>query len=222
MSYKVRPLVKQVYDRIIRPLLPKKIAVFNGIPVRQPRLLDKTDVRPNYEQELIKSIRTYVRPGNEVVIIGGGWGVSTVATAHRVTPSGAVNTFEAGHDEVARVRNTIELNKVSDIVSVEHAIVGSPVRVYSERQDARRLPPEELPNCDVLVLDCEGSEIEILADMVIRPATVIVEAHPMFNAPADDVREILRDAGYGITSEAEETTPRGNITILTSKLREES
>jgi hypothetical protein len=53
-----------------------------------------------------------------------------------------------------------------------------------------------LPDCDVLVLDCEGTEIEILEEMEIKPRAVIVETHGMNGATEEAVRERLDSAGY--------------------------
>ena len=59
--------------------------------------------------------------------------------------------------------------------------------------------PEELPSCDVLELDCEGSEIDILRRMVITPRVIIVEIHPwLFKEPAEWVVENLITQGYEI------------------------
>jgi hypothetical protein len=38
-----------------------------------------------------------------------------------------------------------------------------------------QVTPAELPECDVLELNCEGSEIGILRNMTIRPRAIAVE-----------------------------------------------
>jgi hypothetical protein len=57
-----------------------------------------------------------------------------------------------------------------------------------------------LPECDVLVLDCEGAEVDILTQMDIWSDVVIVETHGIFDAPAKKIREILVEKGYKVLS----------------------
>jgi Methyltransferase FkbM domain len=59
--------------------------------------------------------------------------------------------------------------------------------------------PDELPPCDVLELDCEGSEVGILRDMLIEPRIVAVETHGFLGAPTGDVRNVLENRGYQVS-----------------------
>lgn len=210
-------VLKGLYDHLLRPYLPRKVAVFNGVPVRQPRLLDRTDVRPEYESALVAAIREVVTRGDDVVVVGGGWGVSTVVAARMAGSAGSVRTYEAAADQVEHVRETVELNRVADWVEVVHAAVGDPRRPYGSLDEAATVPPDELPGCDVLVLDCEGAERSILDGLGVRPGTVVVETHPMFDAPAAAVRERLSVLGYDVVDERIEETPYGELPVLTAR-----
>lgn len=44
--------------------------------------------------------------------------------------------------------------------------------------DLTIVSPKELPDCDVLELDCEGSELSILQSLSIRPQLIFIEIHP--------------------------------------------
>lgn len=189
------------YDSWIRPLLPKRIVSYNDIQVRASRIGDSiipwhTRDVPGYEDALIDGIRQYVEVGDRVAVVGGGLGVSTVEAATQTTDDGLVITFEGGAKAVDKVKDTVQLNSVDDHVSVRHAIVGRAVSLRGDSNNAQMVQPADLPDCDVLVLDCEGAEIEILEEMDIRPETVLVETHGMFNAPETEVRDRLDRAGY--------------------------
>lgn len=209
----IKKVIHGLYNRTIRSYLPRKIASFNGVPVRQPRLFDVTDVRPDYEGALVNGIRTQVKEGDKVVIVGGGWGVSTVVSAQKSGLSGSVITYEGGRTEVKRVKETVELSRVDTRVTIVHATVGDQIRVYSETSKA--VSPRDLPECDVLVLDCEGAETSILDKMNIQPEKIIVETHPMFGAPADEIRKQLALKEYNIVRERVEQTSYGDLPVLT-------
>ncbi|MFB6215356.1 MAG: NAD(+)/NADH kinase, partial [Candidatus Aenigmatarchaeota archaeon] len=55
-----------------------------------------------------------------------------------------------------------KLNGLEDQITIEHAIVGRSVSLFSDAGDASVLPGSAVPECDVLVLDCEGAELDIL------------------------------------------------------------
>ena len=83
---------------------------------------------------------------------------------------------------------------------MKHAVVGEAISVHGEQDDRSKLivPPAELPECDVLELDCEGSEIGILRNMTIRPRAIAVETHGLYGAPTTMVKELLENLGYAV------------------------
>jgi hypothetical protein len=86
-------------------------------------------------------------------------------------------------------------------VDVRHAIVGSAVELAGEADGALLVPPDEIPACDVLELDCEGAEVEVLTSLRITPRAILVETHGMLGAPTERVRGILTASGYEIVEE---------------------
>jgi hypothetical protein len=61
------------------------------------------------------------------------------------------------------------------------------------------LPPSQLPQCDVLQLDCEGAEAEILRELTIQPRVVLVETHGLYGAPTDLIASLLKKRGYVVS-----------------------
>jgi hypothetical protein len=213
-----RRAVQFGFDEFVRPLLPRRVVSYNGISVRASHVGDgiipwQTTNIPDYEEALIRGIDQYVAHGDTVVIVGGGWGVSSVEAAEKAGESGKVIIFEGSEDAVESVNDTIRLNDVADQVLVRHAIVARAISLRGSKGDAEVVAPTELPDCDVLILDCEGAEIDILSEMLIRPEAVIVETHGMFDASSYKVRSILTENGYKISSKdiAEE---RNRVTCI--------
>ena len=178
----------------------RKIAVFNGVAVRGASLASKIDIFPEHEAELITAIRNYVKSGEKALVIGGGSGASTVVVAHQVGNLGSVFSYEGNKNSFVRVKETVNLNKVNDHVKVYHTIVEKPVYLLGEIGNPPTLAAKDLPDCDVLVMDCEGAELPILQNIKIRPRLIIVEAHPSLNSPKEEVSDLLNKLGYDIIS----------------------
>lgn len=199
----VKKSVRFGYNNYVRPMLPKKSVRYNEVPVKAAHFGDdviswqKTDL-PTYEEAIIENIRSYVSHGDRVVIVGGGWGVSTVAAANQTGEAGTVITYEGARESLKKVQQTVSLNSVGKQVSVRYAVIAEAISLRGN-SDAETIPPEELPECDVLVLDCEGAEINILENMSIRPDVLIIETHGMFDAPVSMVSEKMQNLGYNIT-----------------------
>lgn len=195
-----------VYDNHLVPFLPRRTAVYNGVEVNAARLFDavlpwRTKNRPCYESGLISSIKNHVRKSDNVVIVGGGWGVTAVIAAQRVGTSGKVTVFEGSLGEVQKVKETALRNSVLNTITINHAIVGPLVSLRGKEGNASRISPDDLPDCDVLELDCEGSELDILENLGIRPRVILIESHGHHDAPSAEVKENLADLSYSIKSE---------------------
>jgi hypothetical protein len=114
-----------------------------------------------------------------------------------VTPEGSVVVYEGAASRVDQIRQVIESEGVADRVQVRHAVVGEPRSLRGDRGDARAVAPDQLPDCDVLELDCEGTELEILPALDSRPWVMLVETHGMHDAPTEAVASELRTMGTG-------------------------
>jgi len=206
----VKKGIPWVYNHVVRPRLPVRTVAFNGVNVRAARLFDAvipwelpTHPHPDrYEAALVAAVRESVEPGDRVVVIGGGRGVTTVVAADRAGDTGSVVAFEGSREHAAHVKETAEMNGVGHNVAVRHAIVSEAVRLDGERGGSASVTPGELPDCDVLEMDCEGAEIDVLEGLAIRPRVIIVETHTELGASPEDVRNALTDLSYEVVSEA--------------------
>lgn len=210
--------LRTLYNSTLRSRLPYKISVHNGVPVKgEARLLDLTEEFPDYEAALIAGVRDNVRAGDSVVIVGGGLGVSTVVAVNATGRRGTVETYEASEAQFEQIGETVRLNKVAENVELNHAIVGEYLDYNSEQYggegSADTVEPAELPKSDVLVLDCEGAEIEILEQLSYEPRVIIVETHAFLGAPEEEVREILDERNYDIISRGVESASKGVFVI---------
>jgi len=106
----------------------------------------------------------------------------------------------------------MELNAVAEWVDVHHAIVGEALSINGQAGAAQTVPPDELPSCDVMQLDCEGAERSILSSLHEYPETVIVETHPRYGASTHDIQKILSEQEY--TLEQSEPDPVAGDVLL--------
>lgn len=204
-------ILHQIYDNTVRHVLPRKLGVEHGVARYNCRLFDRTRISESAEEALLEGLSRHVRLGDSVVIVGGGRGVSTVVAARRAD---RVRVYEPVSERVDRVEETASLNFVSDTVEIHHARVGE-IRdtMDGDPSGAGVVSPTELPECDVLELDCEGAELEILENIRIRPRAIVVECHGCFGAPEDAVRAELERLGYTIVS-CEDDAPERGVYVL--------
>lgn len=207
--------IRRAYNSIIRPHTPRKIAVFNGVAVRGVRLFDATDSFPDYEGALVAGIRNRVGSGDDVAVVGGGRGVSSVAAAHKTGSQGSVTAYEGSAKRKKLATETVQLNKVNEIVEVKHAIVGEAIDLAHAPGEGETVATEELPTCDVLVLDCEGAEIGILKSLDQRPRVIIVETHAFLDSREEEVRKVLDELGYEVLNRGVEAQEMG-VYVLTA------
>lgn len=198
-----RSSVRYIYETGIRDSLPRQKATYNGVLVRAGRILDgfvpgHSLDKPKYEEAIVSALQQNVRRGDHIIVIGGGWGVSTTIAAKHTGPDGHVRVYEGAKEGVKNVCETLELNGYEKRATVKHAIVGEKVSLYSEAGNAPVCSASEIPACDVLVLDCEGAELNILDDLTVQPSTIIVETHAFLGAPEDAVRARLEKLGYTV------------------------
>lgn len=143
--------------------------------------------------------REFTRSGDHVVILGGAWGVSAVVAARQTGATGRVTVFEGSKKYASYTEETIRLNDVSDRCTVIPRIVGPEFGVY-DGDAGERMDPRELPPCDVLEMDVEGSELDILKSMTLHPPVLIVEMHPRqgpYSSP-NEAYDLLIERKYRI------------------------
>ena len=210
-------LFRTIYNTIVRPKTPNKISIHNGVAAREVYLFDSTDVFPGEKKHYLGELSTSIESGDTVVQIGAGAGVSTVVASELSAPEGKAITYEAGYEQAKIAEDTIELNRKTwretSPVEIKHALVGEAVNVYGEAGDPEIIAPNELPERDVLALDCEGAELDILQDILHTPKQIIVETHGWLGSGTDEVVEVLTDLGYEIETKIGDRPTKDNYII---------
>lgn len=204
--YLVNAILEHAYAPV-REQLPRQAKSYNGVELRAARLGDglvpwRTG-HPNpeeYEYALLAGIRNYVSQGDDVVVVGGGWGVSTVVAASRAGINGTVTVYEGAAEWVDRIRETLSMNNVPANVDVVHAVVGESVQLRGTAAGSKQVVASELPECDILILDCEGAELTILDQLTRQPDHIVVESHGFLGTPSEEIRAKLDYLGYDIVS----------------------
>lgn len=192
--------VAVIYRTKIRQYVPKteRIVEYNGVktPV-DIAVLDRfvpgyelpwyVDDIPGYENGEVESVRRYCTPGEDVLIIIGGFGVTAVVAAEAIGPEGSVTVYEASDYGYQRTTRTIRYHDIEDRVKVHHAIVAEAISLRGEAGEAEIVQPSDLPDADVYEIDCEGAELAILRNLKPRPRVILVETHGQYDSPVDDV-----------------------------------
>lgn len=199
-----------------------RTVVYNGVAVPTVEPEEQRDYWPEFEDGTASGLRHQVRRGDDVVVVGGGRGITTVVAARMTRFEGTVTTYEANSERLATLQRTLEVNRVADLATTEHAAIG-PVTDHAEElfgpPDGERLDPAALPPCDVLELDCEGSELAVLEGMGCRPRAVVVETHEHLGAPTAAVIDILDGIGYRVV----DRVPAGmndELEVVTARRRD--
>jgi len=125
--------------------------------------------------------------------------VTTVHAARAAGSEGHVTVYEASEERFSDLNRAIRFNDVEDRVEAILGIVGDDVEVYGKK-GRKLISPTDLPDCDVLELDCEGAELKILREIDISPRNILVETHGFRGAPTSKVEELLRERGYTTTN----------------------
>lgn len=202
-------LMRTAYSRWLRRWFPRvRRGRHAGVATadRWKRLSDYLvpweQVDDDWEAGIVRAHRQLTRTGDSVLIIGGGWGISLVAAREQVGDEGSVTLYEASRRQIDKLRETARINGIDDY-QVRHCRVTTSSEVWDvdEKLDegASLIEPEDLPEADVLEVDCEGAEFPILERLSIRPRLIIVEVHPdKVDRDAREIMTLLEGMGYGI------------------------
>jgi hypothetical protein len=225
MSGFLRSILRRVYNRLLRDRLPRTLGVYNGVVTRKYPLFDLTreDHEPDYKQTLVSTACSVIEEGDEVVEIGSGYGVCTVWLAKKVGDAGDVISYEAGDQQVMVAREALLLNgevvdeDLSSRATIKHALVATSNAIYGPGDQAARMDVRDLPDCDVLLTDCEGAEIDIIEEIQIRPRIFVIETHPDFGAKTSEIQSKLTEYGYKCRTEYVTDTDSGSKHILVGR-----
>jgi len=138
----------------------------------------------------------------DVIVVGGGFGVSAV-NAYNESKTGDVVVYECSEERIEECRSVFNENNAH--VDLRQEAVGVVKKEIGDIDDSDFLDPASLPKCDVLEMDCEGAEVDILEEMVIRPSKIVVETHPRYDASTSKVVALLKDLRYSVVSKSEDS-----------------
>lgn len=207
-------LIRRLYNRTLRKVvlrvLPRKIASFGGVPVRWQALTDLTD-HYDYKPVMRSLIHQTVGPGYRVIDIAAGRGVfSTIAARY----GARVTAYEGASNMIDIAEETLRLNHVENRVEIVHAIVSNSVELFGPSEGAEIIGPDELPNADLLILDCEGAEEEIVRGLSAKIDNIVLESHPEHGVDTATARRALESSGFEIREQHLQDEETGKHVIL--------
>lgn len=184
-----------------RHLLPRWQHKANGVPYTG-RLGDAFNFvqpagNPYYECGLVESIRYNVEEDDDVRIVGGGHGITSLAAERQ---GGRVTVYEPSPRLASKL-----CRRVSGTVVCEGFYEDK--NVYGD--GTTRLTGADLDACDVLVLDCEGVEHKVIRDLTESPRVIVVETHGFLGAPKDVVWEEMSKIGFDVSVVALQDKEKG-------------
>lgn len=203
MKSKIRSLLQSIRQR-----LRKKDEFYKYADVLTPFQKSYIDIilRPfwksladNYSYE--SGIRRCVDKLNlagAVCIVGGGNGIMATYIA-KTNSDLTIDCFEGSLEYYKRCLLTKELNKYSleSNLTFHNKLVAENIGVYGQATSGL-LPARDLPDCETLVMDCEGAEFTIIKNMKIRPKHIIVETHGFLGFPTSNTVALLERKGYSV------------------------
>lgn len=204
--------------------LPQRFSNYNGVKVPSYRygehlIKNKEFDRPTYEKGIINSMEENIRKDDKVVVLGGGIGVTAATAAKLCGDASKVELFEGSKDQVRKIEKTLGKNN-SEAITVNHAVVGEKIDIWGTSKDAEHISPSNLPKCDVLEMDIEGSEIGVLNNLEVEPRVIIVESHGKNGSSTEEVKKILKELSYEIKNielaEDKEIARKNDIKVITA------
>ena len=194
-----------LWELYIRPRLPPSsinLTKLNGktVPYDNSKLLDEYIGIPNYEWKLICGMKSTIQKGDTVLIVGGGNGVSTLYARDLVGKNGSVFAYEGADRRAQRMKDHFHRRPISN-VKINHRVVSKAESLAGSAEGTEILSPKDLPQSDIVVLDCEGAEKSIVPDLSFRPRGMVIETHGIFGAPPADMKNMLTDHEYEINFE---------------------
>lgn len=176
--------MKEKIKNILKLILPMRgyIYIIQGFRIYAKDYIILGHLRKPIHDLPEKGVRIgilkYVGYGMNCVQVGGGSGITSLYTLDKIGNDGLLTIYEGGYESTIIIKKNLSINNFTNY-RIKHAIVGMEKNVYGgDLTQAELIDPINLPQCNYLELDCEGSEKSILENMKIRPDFIVVEIHP--------------------------------------------
>jgi hypothetical protein len=156
-----------------------------------------------YELGILLSHDNIYREEDVILAVGLGNGVSLIHNCKKNRNTNSFIGIDGSLEQIEISKANAKLNGVeSSKFTLIEGYVGDPYNIYGKKneQSTKKIDINEF-KFDVLELDCEGSEIEILSNLIVRPRHIIVEMHPMYrDIDIDDFLQSMNNKGYKIAN----------------------
>lgn len=201
----MRELASSAYRKLVRPFMPRIDGIQNDVRVPDAyrlgdyRITAEKPVEPGYEEVLVQMCESFIKPGEDVVVVGGGYGVVSTYCSNLVEENGSVTVFEASDEMLNYCRETLELNTNYNNWELIEAVFYSDDCVWGDTSSLTEiLKGDDIPYCSTLLLDCEGYENLLIQDLEQKPYRIIVETHEKLGTPRDEILKLLESEGYEV------------------------
>jgi len=152
---------------------------------------DPRTYNPVYEGPEVDGVKKFVGGHDDVVVIGGGYGVTAVHAANNT--SGTVTVVEADQERYQNLSKTFDANGVSNKIQSLFGYLGN-LHIDLDDSNIPLIAYQDIPEADVWDMDCEGAEVEILQNLPYKPKVILVETHDNHG----EVTNLLESNGYEI------------------------
>jgi hypothetical protein len=228
-----RQSIVSVYQRYLRKALPKHNGTWRGrvevtSPPYQRTRLDRFverigwDYSAGYSDAMAWDFAVseiYAQPGDHVMVIGGGNGVSAVIASQVVGKDGRVTSFEGSVEYFDYCSESFVINDTPAPIDNRHALITESGELYHpDAGGAEIIDPAELPTCDVLQMNCQGAESDIIPTLRIKPRVIHVQVHECFGASLEKIRAELEKRGYTIVVQDPVDTDLGITDIVARRV----
>lgn len=153
----------------------------------------------NNEKAIISFHEHIYNPDDSVLIVGAGEGISMIYNLKRNRRKRIV-VIEGSLDQINIAKKNAKVNGIKkEKYQIKHGYMGNTNGIYGLKTGFSEVKfnINDFKYIDILELDCEGSEVEILESMNIKPKYIIVELHPnLIYINFKILNKIMSDKGY--------------------------
>jgi len=206
LKEEINRIVGGAYRRTVRKILPSTgHELMNSVPVNGERKLFDKFLPYNYHYSVnhihengLLEAQKEAEDVNKALVIGGGYGVSSIHLAKQ--HDAEVQVYEAGAERCEKIQRNVEVNGLEDQVSLTRAIVGEAITIKGGAEGAETVPITDLEiNVDLIELDCEGVEAKVIEKLESLPEYLVVEFHPKkVEQDFSEFQDLLKRKGYVI------------------------